>query len=244
MTIVSGAIRYPVTTAVGVILLTLFGGIALFRIPVQLTPTVEEPEVTVSTTWPGASPYEMERDIIDEQEEQLKSLEGLVEMKSESGENRGSITMTFQVGADLDTAVLKVSNRLDQVPSYPDDADKPVIRTVDPGANASGWFILMPTETDGFKGDISTQHDFVEDFVKPELERVPGVAASNSFAGRELEMQVVVDPAKLAARRVTFNQLAAALERENRNYSGGGFRRRQAPLPRSHGRGIRIVRRH
>ena len=183
MTIVSNAIRYPVTTAVGVILLTLFGGIALFRIPVQLTPTVEEPEVTVSTTWPGASPYEMERDIIDEQEEQLKSLEGLVEMESESGENRGSITMTFQVGADLDTAVLKVSNRLDQVPSYPDDADKPVIRTVDPRANASGWFILMPTETDGFEGDISTQHDFVKDFVKPELERVPGVAASSSFAG-------------------------------------------------------------
>ena len=223
MTIVSSAIRYPVTTAVGVILLTLFGGIALFRIPVQLTPTVEEPEVTVSTTWPGASPYEMERDIIAEQEEQLKSLEGLVEMESESGENRGSITMTFQVGADLDTAVLKVSNRLDQVPSYPDDADKPVIRTVDPRANASGWFILMPTETDGFEGDISTQHDFVEDFVKPELERVPGVAASSSFAGRELEMQVVVDPAKLAARRVTFNQLASALERENRNYSGGDF---------------------
>ena len=223
MTIVRDAIRYPVTTAVGVILLTLFGGIALFRIPVQLTPTVEEPEVTVTTTWPGASPYEMERDIIDEQEEQLKSLEGLVEMESESGENQGTVRMTFQVGADLDTAVLKVSNRLDQVPSYPDDADKPVIRTVDPRANASGWFILMPTETDGFEGDISTQHDFVEDFVKPELERVPGVAASNSFAGREVEMQVVVDPAKLAARRVTFNQLAAALERENRNYSGGDF---------------------
>ena len=223
MTIVSGAIKYPVTTAVGVILLTLFGGIALFRIPVQLTPTVEEPEVTVSTTWPGASPYEMERDIVDEQEDQLKSLEGLVEMESESGENQGSITMTFLVGTDLDTAVLKVSNRLEQVPSYPDDADKPVIRTVDPRANASGWFILMPTETDGFEGDISTQHDFVEDFVKPELERVPGVAASNSFAGRELEMHVIVDPAKLAAHRVTFNQLASALERENRNYSGGDF---------------------
>ena len=84
MRIVEGAIRFPVTTAVGVILLVLFGAIALFRIPIQLTPTVEEPEVTVTTVWPGASPQEIEREIVDEQEEQLKSLEGLVEMESSS----------------------------------------------------------------------------------------------------------------------------------------------------------------
>ena len=54
MSVIQGAIRYPVSTAVGVILLALFGGIALFRLPVQLTPDVEDPVVTVTTTWPGA----------------------------------------------------------------------------------------------------------------------------------------------------------------------------------------------
>ena len=223
MTIVRGAIQYPVTTAVGVLLLTLFGGIALFRIPVQLTPAVEDPEVTVVTRWPGASPHEIEREIVDEQEEQLKSLEGLIEMESESRENEGTVTLRFQVGTNLDTAVLKVSNALEQVPSYPDDADKPLIRTVDTRANAVGWFLLQSTEINGFQGDIATQHDFLDDFVKPEVERVEGVASSNLFGGREIEMHVIVDPAKLAGRQVTFNQLAAALERENRNYSGGDF---------------------
>jgi hydrophobic/amphiphilic exporter-1 (mainly G- bacteria), HAE1 family len=223
MSIVRDAIRLPVTTAVGVLLLALFGFIALFRIPIQLTPTVEEPEVTVTTVWFGASPLEIEREIVQEQEEQLKSIEGLVRMESSSQDNQGTITLTFQVGTDLDTAVLKVSNRLEQVPSYPNDADKPVIRTVDASSNAIAWFVLQPTGENRFEGDIATLYDFLDDYVKPELERVPGAASSAIYGGREREMNVIVDPAKLAARRVTFGELASALDRENRNYSGGDF---------------------
>ena len=74
MKLVHDAIKFPVTTTVAVLLLVLFGSIALRRIPVQLTPTVEEPKITVTTYWPGASPQEVEREIVDEQEEQLKSL--------------------------------------------------------------------------------------------------------------------------------------------------------------------------
>jgi HAE1 family hydrophobic/amphiphilic exporter-1 len=223
MKVVQDSIRFPVTTAVAVILLVLFGGIALLRIPIQLTPTVEEPEITVTTTWPGASPKEVEREIIEEQEEQLKSLEGLIEMESSSADSMGTITLTFQVGSDIDAATLRVSNRLEQVPSYPEDVDKPVIRSVDVNANAIGWFTLLPSGDKPFEGDISTLYDFVDDYIKPEFERVPGVAAANIYGGREREMHVIVDPARLAARQVTLNQLAAALDRENRNYSGGDF---------------------
>ncbi|MFQ5776937.1 MAG: efflux RND transporter permease subunit, partial [Terriglobia bacterium] len=104
-----------------------------------------------------------------------------------------------------------------------DDVDKPVIRSVDVNANAIAWFILAPAGENPFQGDVSTLFDFADDFLKPEFERVPGVAASNIYGGRRREMHVIVDPAKLAARRVTLNQLGAALDRENRNYSGGDF---------------------
>ena len=144
-------------------------------------------------------------------------------MESSSADSLGTVTLTFQVGTDLDAAVLKVSNRLEQVPSYPDDANKPVIRTVDVFANAAASFYIVSTEEDGFTGDISTLYDFVDDFIKPEFERVPGVAVAKIFGGQEREMHVLVDPARLAARRVTLNQLGTALERENRNYSGGDF---------------------
>ncbi len=223
MKIIESAVRFPVTTAVGVIFLVLFGILALFRIPVQLTPSVEEPEITVTTFWPGASPQEVEREIVDEQEEQLKSLEGLLRMESSSADSFGTITLTFPVGTEADTALLKVSNRLEQVPQYPEDADKPVISSVDANGGAIGWWILRSAEENGFEGDISSLHNFVDDSIKPEFERVPGVGASNFFGGRERELQVLVDPARLAARRVTFSELSSALERENRNFSGGDF---------------------
>jgi HAE1 family hydrophobic/amphiphilic exporter-1 len=225
MKIVEGAIRNPVTTAVGAILLVLFGSLALARIPVQLTPTVEEPQVSVMTIWPGASPLEIEREIVDEQEEQLKSLEGLVEMTSNSSDSVGQISLEFVTGTDLDTALLKVSNRLEQVPRYPDTAEKPIISSVDPGANAMAWFVLIndPEANVEEPQDVPTLLTFTEDFIKPEFERVEGVGQMMVFAGREQEMQVVVDPAKLAARRITITEFVAAIDRENRNISGGDF---------------------
>ena len=223
MKIVESAVRYPVRVAVGALLVLLAGGLALLRIPVQLTPTVEEPEVTITTFWPGASPREIEREIVDEQEEQLKSLEGLVRMESSSSDSFGSITLTFQTGTDLDAAVLKVSNALEQVPRYPDDAEKPLIQTVNANAQALAWFLLVGDREAGFDGDVTTLLTFFEDYVQPEFERVPGVGAVNVFGGREREMHVVIDPAGLAARQITITELMEALDRENRDISGGDF---------------------
>jgi HAE1 family hydrophobic/amphiphilic exporter-1 len=223
MKLIHDSIRFPVTTSVAVLFVTLFGIIALTRIPVQLTPNVEQPVVTVSTAWPGASPQEIEAEIVQEQEEQLKSLQGLEKLEASCSQGQGNITLTFNVGIDVDAATLRVSNRLEQVPNYPPDALKPVISSVDQGGSAIAWFILQPTAENGFDGDISTLLDFAEDFVKPQFERVPGVGGSNIFGGRERELHVRVDPAALASRQMTLNEVAAALDRENRNYSGGDF---------------------
>ncbi|MBW1949823.1 MAG: efflux RND transporter permease subunit [Deltaproteobacteria bacterium] len=92
------AIRLPVTVTVGAILIVLFGLISLFRVPVQLTPDVEKPKISVRTIWPGAGPEEVEKEIVIPQEDKLKALEGLVEMESESHDSMGNITLTFQIG--------------------------------------------------------------------------------------------------------------------------------------------------
>ncbi len=223
MRIIAGAIASPVKTAVGVIFILLFGVIGLKFIPVQLIPTVDEPTVTVQTLWPGASPGEIEREIVDEQEEQLKSLDGLIKMDSSSSDSTGSITLTFAVGSDADANLLKVSNRLQQVPRYPADARKPVILLADPNAGAMAWYLLAPWGDHPFEDNVGTLWTFLDDEIKPQLERVAGVAQANIFGGQEMELQVIVDPAELAARQLTMNQLAAALDRENRNYSGGDF---------------------
>ena len=144
MDIIKFSIENPVKLTVGVILALLFGIIAYVATPVQLTPDVNEPQLTITTLWPGASAQEIEREIIEEQEEQLKSVEGMDEFKSESTDSMGTITMRFAVGTDLADARARVAEKLNQVPNYPDDAREPVISTVDGNANAIAWFILKP----------------------------------------------------------------------------------------------------
>ncbi len=221
MNLIQFSIRNPVTVTVGVLLVALFGIVALLRLPIQLTPDVEKPEITVETVWRGASPQEVEREIVDEQEEQLKGVESLEKMTSESLYGQGRIILRFPAGTNTDTALLQVSNRLNQVKEYPTEVDEPVILSANNQGSAMAWFIFEPVEGNAI--DIETMRDFVEDVVKPRFERVPGVAASNVYGGREREVRVVVDPSKLAARSITMVQLAQSLDAENRNYSAGDF---------------------
>ena len=221
MKLVDSSIKYPVTVIVGVIFLVLFGVLSLLRIPVQLTPDVTRPQITVTTRWAGASPQEIEREIIDQQEEYLKSVEGLTKLTSESRDALGQITLEFAVGTDIDAALLKVSTKLDQVPSYPADADRPVIVSASENARPIAWMVLRPLNEKA--PPIETLRNFVEDYIQPRLERIPGIAKVNVFGGREEEMQAVFDEIAVAARQVTISEIARALAAGNRNISAGDF---------------------
>ena len=99
--------------------------IVLARLPVQLTPNVDDPVITVTTIWPGASPAEVEREIVQEQEEQLKGVEGVTKISAECQDSVGKITLEFVVGTDMSAALLKVNSRLQQVREYPEESDEP-----------------------------------------------------------------------------------------------------------------------
>ena len=129
MNLIKAFVDNPVKVTVGALLVAIFGGIAMFSMPKQLTPEVETPMVMVSTRWPGASPQEIEREIILEQEEQLKSVEGMIKMSSTCRNSSAEIELEFAVGTNLQEAVVQVSSRLQQVRQYPVDAQEPVIET-------------------------------------------------------------------------------------------------------------------
>lgn len=137
-------IRNPVKVTVGVILAVMFGAMAYFATPVKLTPDVEEPQITVSTTWRGASAHEIEREIVERQEDKLKNVEGLLEMRSSSSDSRSRINLRFAVGTDLEAAAAKVRDKLNQVSSYPENVDEPTLTTVNPNSNAIAWYTLIP----------------------------------------------------------------------------------------------------
>jgi HAE1 family hydrophobic/amphiphilic exporter-1 len=221
MDFIQYSIRRPVTVVVGIILVVLFGLIGLAGMPYQLTPTVTEPEITVTTTWSGATPYEIERDIVEEQEDVLKGLAGLTEMESTSQNGQGEITLRFAIGTDVDDALLRVSNKLNEVPSYPATADKPVITATGSAASPVIWVVLKANQ--GNERPIASYRTFFENEVRQYLERVPGVADLFVGGGTEREMHVVVDPVRLAAHGLTIPAVAAALQAENVNVSAGNM---------------------
>jgi HAE1 family hydrophobic/amphiphilic exporter-1 len=215
------AISKPVTVSVGIILVVLFGMIGLTRLPYQLTPSVEEPEITVTTLWTGAAPNEVERDIIDEQEKVLKGIPGLVEMESTAGNDRGTVTLRFRTGTNVDEALLRVSNKLNEVPRYPLNVEKPVINATGAATSPVIWMILKADE--GNPSPIDTYRTFFEEDVRQYLERIPGVADLFVGGGTEKELHVIVSPEKLAAYDLTLRDVTASLQGANVNVSAGSL---------------------
>ncbi len=157
MSFIEWFVSNPVKVSVGVIMLAMFGSIAMYRMPMQLTPEVEVPAITVMTTWPGASPQEVETEIVQEQEEQLQSVEGLQKMSSESSDSNGKITLEFAIGTPNSEALLNVNTRLGQVREYPENADQPIVASANANDKWIAWFALSPLSPQPEKLDEAIQ---------------------------------------------------------------------------------------
>ena len=219
MNFIDLSIKKPVSVIVGIALILMFGFIALSKLPYKLTPNVIQPEIGVTTVWPGATPSEVERDIIDKQEEQLKSTPDLVAYEATASDNMAEITLTFEVGTDMNKALLEVSNKLNQVENYPENVEKPVISSA--GANASPVIWMGFVTNEGNTKDIDTYKTYLENNIKEQLERVKGVASIFIPGGTEEQMHIKIFPERLAAHGLSIDQVAAAIQAENRDTSAG-----------------------
>src|SRR5262245_42598966 len=221
MNLIRLCVDRPVAVAVGVLLVVMFGLLSLFRLPVQLTPDVDVPVLTVSTAWAGANPQEIEREIIDRQEEMLRSVRGLRKMTSTSRDNAGVVTLEFYRGVDKYQAQREINDKLGQVTGYPIEVEEPVVQLQNEEmSNIIAWLILYPGEGKD-DDEVRKMRDFAEDFVKPYLDRVPGVTGVPVYGGFEREVQIRIDAGQLAARGITFRQVERALRGQNADISAG-----------------------
>ncbi len=221
MNIIQFAIRNPVKVSVGVILIVLFGFISLTMVPIQLMPNLDRPLVSVRTAWVGRSPEEIELSIIMEQEKRLKTLQGLYEMRSVASLGQSFISLEFNVGYDMSRAVQEVSNRLNEVPSYPEDVDRPVIRVSSSESDEAVLMYEMFSEANDPTFDISELYNYADRYIKPAIERIQGVSEVNVHGGRESEVQIRFNPETLARAGITIDQMQSAIRSDNVNESAG-----------------------
>ena len=165
----------PVAVVVGCILVVIFGTISLTRLPVQMAPEIERPEITVATVWRASAPNEVESEILEPQEDVLRSVPGLLNMQSSANFGRSYVILQFAIGTDMNRALIEVMNRLNQVPRYPVDADEPVISIGgDDFEKIIAWWAILPQP--GNSRPIESYQDFVQDTVVTRLEREIGRA--------------------------------------------------------------------
>ena len=214
-------IRRGTILTVSVLIICVLGIVAALRIPVQMIPDLDVRTISVITGWPGATPQDVEKEILIEQERYLRTLPNLQRMVSRAGTGSAEIELEFPFGVDVNEALIRVSNALSQVPSYPENVDQPRLFSSSFSSNAFMYFRLKPVRGNPLQLDMDMLRDFAEDVVRPRMERVPGVSEIGVGGGAQRQIQIRIDPDKLAQRGISLTQVRDAIRARNRDSSAG-----------------------
>ncbi len=203
------------------LIVCVLGAVAAGRIPIQMIPDLDVRVISVRTTWPGATPQDVEKEILIEQEEYLRNLPNLSRIVATANSGSAEIELEFPFGTDITEMLIRVNNALSQVPSYPESADEPRIYANSFSSNSFMFFSITPLPGNPRQLNMDLQLDFVEDNVKPAMSRVPGVSEVSVFGGAERQIQILIDPARLAQRQLSLTDVRNAIRGRNRDRSGG-----------------------
>ena len=207
--------------AVVVAMILLLGIVAATRVPVQMIPDLETRVISVDTAWPGATPQDIEKEILIEQELYLRTLPNLQRMTSVAGTGRAEIELEFPYGTNTQKSLIEVNNALSQVPSYPENVDEPVIRTSSFSYAPFLYFRTVPLPGNPKGIDLEMMRDFIADEIRPPMERIEGVSRVRISGGASRQIRIEVDPAKLAERDISLSQLRTAIRQRNTDISAG-----------------------
>lgn len=215
------AVHKPVILTVAILIVCIFGINAVYEVPKQMIPDLDARVVSVRTTWPGATPQDVEKEIIIEQEDYLRNIPNLDRMISTASTGAARVELEFLHGTDLTDVLIRVNNALAQVPDYPENVDEPRIVTTSTSDNPFMFFRVVPLPGNPHDVNVGALRDFIVDHVGTQVERVQGVAEVEVWGGADRQIQIYVDPARLAEREITLLELRNAIRGRNRDVSGG-----------------------
>ncbi len=214
-------VRRGILTTVIVLIVCVVGLVAALRLPVQMIPDLDVRTITVRTTWPGATPQDIEKEILIEQEEYLRSIPSLDRLTATASTGEAEIELDFPFDVDITETLIRVNNALNQVPSYPENVDQPRVYASSFSSNSFMYFRVAPLEGNPRGLNMDMMRDFLDDHVRTRMENVPGVSRVSLWGGAERQIQVLLDPAALADRNLSIVDVRDALRERNRDVSAG-----------------------
>ncbi|ARN21288.1 efflux RND transporter permease subunit [Piscinibacter gummiphilus] len=223
MKISETSIRRPVFATVMSLLIILVGAVSFSRLQVREYPRIDEPVVNVTTKLTGASSEVIESQVTKTLEDSIAGIEGVDIITSVSRAEQSQITARFKLTKSPEDAAADVRDRVSRVRArLPDAIDEPVIAKVEADATPTIWLAFS---SDTLSPLVIT--DLINRIVKPRLQTVPGVADVQINGDRKFSMRVWVDPDKLAAYRLTVQDVEDALRRQNLEVPAGRIESQQ-----------------
>ena len=193
------------------LLIIAFGAIAFASLPLRELPDVDQPVVSISTSYPGASAQVVETQITRVVEDQLSGIDGIDTIRSTSRDGRSSVSVEFTLDRDLEDATNDVRNAVDRARGrLPADIDDPEIRKTDADASAIIWFSLESTTLDNVE-----LTDYAERYIVDRLAVLNGVANIQVGGGFRRALRIWLDTNALAARGLTVQDVETALRAQN-----------------------------
>jgi HAE1 family hydrophobic/amphiphilic exporter-1 len=210
------SIKQPVFAAMLIAALMVFGLYSLPKIGVEMFPSVEFPVVTTTVIYPGADPATMESKVADPIEEALQSLSGVKRMTSRNYEGVTAVILEFHLDVDGDKAVQDIRDKVAAIErELPNGIDPPKIQKLDVGA--------VPVLTVALAGDlpIGELTKIAKNDVKQRIQQIPGVGTVDIIGGREREIKVLVDPARMTGYGMTVDDVIGAIRSGNLELPAG-----------------------
>ncbi|MHC1714055.1 MAG: efflux RND transporter permease subunit [Acidaminococcaceae bacterium] len=219
-------IHRPVFTTMFVMLLVVFGIKAYPSLGVDLYPEVDYPLVSVTVTYEGAAPEEMETLITKPIENRVSQVSGIKTISSSIREGYSQTVLEFELGVDPKEKASEVREKVASVRGrLPDDIDEPVVQRVDLAAQSIVNFVLSSESRS--RGEI---RKLVEDVIKDELQRVEGVSEVNAYGASEREFKILINPQKLSAYNIPFQKVYDVINNANINTPGGSVEEKGTEL--------------
>ena len=215
MTLSDLALKRQITTFMVSIAVVMIGAFSLSKLSIDLLPDVEFPRLTVSTSYPGASPKEVETLVTEPVERAVSTVQNIEEVSSTSSEGSSSVRVAFVWGTDMTEAANDLRERVARV-RLPEDATDPRVWKFD----ASSIPIIF-LGLSGGNMPLDKIRKYADDEIKHRFEQIEGVAAVNVGGGLEREIHVDVDRSQLEAVGLSFSQITSALRNENLDRPGG-----------------------
>ena len=189
------SVRKPFTVLVSVILVIVLGFVSLSGMQTDLLPEMNLPYLLVVTTYPGASPEQVEADVTKPLEDSLSTLNGVKNVTSQSSENYSVVILEYQEDTNMDSALVKASTAVNQIEgSLPELAATPMLIEMSPDMMASQYVAVDCQDMDVY--ELSA---LVENTVLPRLERLDGVASVSTIGLVERTVEVRLDEGKIDA---------------------------------------------